>query len=102
MGHRIGASAIGVLRHAHASHAIDNGAPLTLVSATLGARGPENHQRLCTCQTWRKQRPVFEDELRVVANLHQGSEQKTTAAQQFRLLYEGLLPWRHAGLHACS
>jgi len=24
------------LRHAHASHAIDNGAPITLVSATLG------------------------------------------------------------------
>jgi len=24
------------LRHAHASHAIDNGAPITLVSVTLG------------------------------------------------------------------
>ena len=30
------ASSVHRLRHAHASHAIDNGAPITLVSATLG------------------------------------------------------------------
>jgi integrase/recombinase XerD len=30
------AASIHWLRHAHASHAIDNGAPITLVSATLG------------------------------------------------------------------
>ena len=32
----IPAASIHWLRHAHASHAIDNGAPITLVSATLG------------------------------------------------------------------
>jgi len=51
------------LRHAHASHAIDDGAPLTLVSASLGRWRPENHQRLCACPTRRKQRTVFEDEV---------------------------------------
>ena len=30
------AASIHWLRHAHASHAIDNGAPITLVSVTLG------------------------------------------------------------------
>jgi integrase/recombinase XerD len=30
------AASIHWLRHAHASHAIDNGVPVTLVSATLG------------------------------------------------------------------
>jgi site-specific recombinase XerD len=30
------AASVHWLRHAHASHAIDNGAPITLVSATLG------------------------------------------------------------------
>jgi hypothetical protein len=30
------------------------------------------------------------------------SNDEDTAAQQFRLLYEGLLPWRHASPHACS
>jgi integrase/recombinase XerD len=30
------AGSIYWLRHAHASHAIDNGAPITLVSVTLG------------------------------------------------------------------
>jgi integrase/recombinase XerD len=30
------AASIHWLRHAHASHAIDNGAPITFVSATLG------------------------------------------------------------------
>ena len=30
------AASLHWLRHAHASHAIDNGAPITLVSATLG------------------------------------------------------------------
>jgi integrase/recombinase XerD len=38
------AASVHSLRHAHASHAIDNGAPVTLVSATLGACGLENHE----------------------------------------------------------
>jgi hypothetical protein len=41
----------GVLRHAHASHAIDNGAPITLVSATLG------HADLKTTSVYAHARP---------------------------------------------
>ena len=39
------------LRHAHASHAIDNGAPITLVSATLG------HADLKTTSVYAHARP---------------------------------------------
>jgi integrase/recombinase XerD len=39
------------LRHAHASHAIDNGAPITLVSATLG------HADLKTTSVYSHARP---------------------------------------------
>jgi integrase/recombinase XerD len=39
------------LRHAHASHAIDNGAPVTLVSATLG------HSDLKTTSAYAHARP---------------------------------------------
>ena len=39
------------LRHAHASHAIDNGAPVTLVSATLG------HADLKTTSVYAHARP---------------------------------------------
>ena len=42
---------LGVLRHAHASHAIDNGAPITLVSATLG------HADLKTTSVYAHARP---------------------------------------------
>ena len=35
------------LRHAHASHAIDNGAPITLVSATLGHADLKTTSGLC-------------------------------------------------------
>jgi site-specific recombinase XerD len=39
------------LRHAHASHQIDNGAPITLVSATLG------HADLKTTSVYAHARP---------------------------------------------
>jgi integrase/recombinase XerD len=45
------AASIHWLRHAHASHAIDNGAPLTLVSATLG------HADLKTTSVYAHARP---------------------------------------------
>ena len=45
------AASIHWLRHAHASHAIDNGAPITLVSATLG------HADLKTTSVYAHARP---------------------------------------------
>jgi site-specific recombinase XerD len=48
------AASIHWLRHAHASHAIDNGAPITLVSATFGTRRLENNQCLCACPARRE------------------------------------------------
>jgi len=45
------AASIHWLRHAHASHATDNGAPLTLVSATLG------HAELKTTSVYAHPRP---------------------------------------------
>jgi hypothetical protein len=54
------AASIYWLRHAHASHAIDNGASITLVSGTLGHVDPKTAVR--ARQARRKQRPVFEDE----------------------------------------
>jgi integrase/recombinase XerD len=45
------AASIHWLRHAHASHAIDNGAPITLVSATLG------HADLKTSSVYAHARP---------------------------------------------
>jgi len=45
------AASIYWLRHAHASHAIDNGAPITLVSATLG------HSDLKTTSVYAHARP---------------------------------------------
>jgi hypothetical protein len=45
------AASIHWLRHAHASHAIDNGAPITLVSATLG------HANLKTTSVYAHARP---------------------------------------------
>jgi integrase/recombinase XerD len=63
------AASIRWLRHAYASHAIDNGAPITPVSDNLGHADLKNTQRLCACPTWRKQRPVFEDE--VLANIRE-------------------------------
>ena len=48
-------------RHAHASHAIDNGAPITLVSQTLGHAGPEDDERLCPCASEREFEQIFED-----------------------------------------
>ena len=45
------AASIHWLRHAHASHAIDNGAPITLVSATLG------HPYLKTTSVYAHARP---------------------------------------------
>jgi hypothetical protein len=42
---------LGALRHAHASHAIDNGAPITVVSATLG------HADLKTTSVYAHARP---------------------------------------------
>ena len=47
-------------RHAHASHAIDNGAPITLVSQTLGHADLEYDERLCPCAAERELEPVFE------------------------------------------
>jgi multidrug efflux pump subunit AcrB len=50
-----------------------------------------------------QQRPVFEDEvLGLSPTCARDLSRRPTAAQQFRLLYEGLLPWRHASPHACS
>ena len=37
------------LRHAHASHALDNGAPIQLVSQTLG-HVDQDDERLCSCE----------------------------------------------------
>jgi hypothetical protein len=59
------AASIHWLRHAHASHAIDNGAPITLVSATL------RHADLMTTSVYaraarREQRPLSEDEVLVI------------------------------------
>ena len=45
------AASVHWLRHAHASHAIDNGAPITLVSATLG------HADLKTTSVYAHARP---------------------------------------------
>ena len=45
------AASIHWLRHAHASHAMDNGAPITLVSATLG------HADLKTTSVYAHARP---------------------------------------------
>lgn len=45
------AASIHWLRHAHASHAIDNGAPITLVSATLG------HADLTTTSVYARAQP---------------------------------------------
>ena len=45
------AASVHRLRHAHASHAIDNGAPITLVSATLG------HADLKTTSVYAHARP---------------------------------------------
>jgi integrase/recombinase XerD len=45
------AASVHWLRHAHASHAIDNGAPVTLVSATLG------HADLKTTSVYTRARP---------------------------------------------
>ena len=45
------ATSVHWLRHAHASHAIDNGAPITLVSATLG------HADLKTTSVYAHARP---------------------------------------------
>jgi integrase/recombinase XerD len=45
------AASIHWLRHAHASHAIDNGAPVTLVQATLG------HAELKTTSVYAHARP---------------------------------------------
>jgi integrase/recombinase XerD len=45
------AASIHWLRHAHASHAIDNGAPITLVSQTLG------HADLKTTSVYAHARP---------------------------------------------
>jgi integrase/recombinase XerD len=39
------------LRHAHASHALDNGAPISLVQATLG------HESLATTSVYTQARP---------------------------------------------
>jgi integrase/recombinase XerD len=56
------AASIHCLRHAHASHAIDNGAPITLVSATLGHADLKT-TNLCACPARREQRSIFEDEV---------------------------------------
>jgi site-specific recombinase XerD len=45
------AASVHWLRHAHASHAIDNGAPITLVAATLG------HADLKTTSVYAHARP---------------------------------------------
>jgi site-specific recombinase XerD len=45
------AASVHWLRHAHASHAIDNGAPITLVSATL------DHADLKTTSVYAHARP---------------------------------------------
>jgi site-specific recombinase XerD len=45
------AASVHWLRHAHACHAIDNGAPITLVSATLG------HADLKTTSVYAHARP---------------------------------------------
>jgi integrase len=50
------AASIHWLRHAHASHAIDNGTPITLVSATLGHTDLKATSVYAQCPTWRKQR----------------------------------------------
>jgi hypothetical protein len=43
------AASIHWLRHAHASHAIDNGAPITLVSVKVGASAPSSDLLLLLC-----------------------------------------------------
>ena len=45
------------LRHAHASHAIDEGAPITLVSQRR-TRRPEDDKRLCPREAKRQLEPV--------------------------------------------
>ena len=50
------------LRHAHASHAIDNGAPITLVSATLGHADSRRPRSLPTPGR-RKLRPLSQDQM---------------------------------------
>ena len=93
------AASIHWLRHAHASHAIDNGAPIMLVSATLG------HADLKTTSVYAHARPgessgrVFENK---VLSCQRAQEPGSTATQQFRQLYEGLLPCLIASPHACS
>jgi site-specific recombinase XerD len=52
------AASIDWLRHAHASHAIDNGAPITPVSATLG------HADLKTTSVYAHARPGESNGLR--------------------------------------
>src|SRR5262249_48014718 len=49
----------------------------------LGARRPQNHQHLCACPTWRKQRPVFEDEVLALSPVST-RYLSSTAVQQFR------------------
>ena len=49
------------LRHAHASHAIDNGAPITLVSATLGHADLKTTSVLCSRSARRELRAVSQD-----------------------------------------
>jgi integrase/recombinase XerD len=56
------AASIHWLRHAHASHAIDNAG-----LGHIGACRPEDHQRLHARAARREQRPVFEDEVLAVA-----------------------------------
>jgi hypothetical protein len=76
---------------------------VTPAATEVLGRRPKNHQRLCACPTWREQRAVFEDEvLGLSPTCTRDLSRRPTAAQQFRLLYKQLLPWRHASPHACS
>ena len=60
------AASVHRLRPAHASHAIDNGAPITLVSATLG-HADVNTTSVYACAARRKFGAVSQDKVTLMA-----------------------------------
>ena len=88
------AASIHWLRDTHASHAIDNGGSHHARIGDARARGPEDHQRLCARPTWRKQRPIFEDE-----GLGAGSKASMSATA---LPNTASVPWSSIGKAFCT